>query len=102
LVEREGIEPLVATPLNMTTGLQPAMGNTLRILKHTIIYDATLDSESSRFKYVLEYPLLLEDMIGLIPYPVICTSVLSPHVHPTVRPFKTFLSVSSGPRYLAI
>jgi hypothetical protein len=29
LVEREGIEPLVATLLNVTTGLQPATGNTL-------------------------------------------------------------------------
>jgi len=32
LVEREGIEPLVATLLNVTTGLQPATGNTLRIV----------------------------------------------------------------------
>ena len=89
-MEHEGIEPLVATPLNMTTGLQPAMGNTLRILKHTIIYDATLESNSSRFKYVLEYPLLLEDMIGLIPYPGVLLTDYRPAFMYPVRPFKTY------------
>ena len=32
MVEREGIEPLVATLLDMTTGLQPATGNTFQNL----------------------------------------------------------------------
>ena len=31
-MERDGIEPLGATPLNMPTGLQPAMGNTLQFV----------------------------------------------------------------------
>ena len=64
-MECDGIEPLGATLLIMPIGLQPTTGNTLRILKHTIIYDATLDSESRRSKYVLEYLLFLEDMLRL-------------------------------------
>ena len=79
---------LPTTPLNK--GYRVTAGNgehTPIILKHTIIYDATLESNSSRFKYVLEYPLLLEDMIGLIPYPGVLLIGYRPTFMYPVRPF---------------
>ena len=76
--------------------INPSEGNmycssVVSILKHTKLL--RLQSEPLFTKYVLECRVLLHDMIELILYPVICTSVLSPHVHPTVRPFDTLYAV---------
>ena len=60
-------------------------------------------SQSQSVRYcVLEYPLFLEDMIGLVPYPGVLLIGYRPTFMYPVRPFKTYYSVSSGPRYLGI
>ncbi len=89
-MEYPGIEPDVLKAADLQSTASPLMLLLHCILKHTIIYDATLDSESSRFKYVLEYPVLPQDMIGLIPYPgVLLMRSRHTFMYP-VRPFRTY------------
>jgi len=68
------------------------------ILKHTKLL--RLRSEPLFTQYVLECRVLLHDMIGLIPYPVVLLMCYRHTFMYTVRPFKDYYSVLSGPRSL--
>ena len=73
------------------------------ILKHTVITTMLLRfTADMSVLCVLECRVLLHDMIGLIPYPVVLLMCYRHTFMYTVRPFKDYYSVLSGPRYLGI
>jgi hypothetical protein len=85
--------------------INPSEGNmycssVVSILKHTKLL--RLQSEPLFTKYVLECRVLLHDMIGLIPYPVVLLMCYRHTFMYTVRPFKDYYSVLSGPRSLGL